>query len=361
MGSWVETKFSGRVNYFTPDKDMNISVKKRDELVEYCQQFVKYEDDAYFNGLKIRLYTNMEHVHDFWCDNWWPYSPSVMPHGTVYTIDDGGKLDLKDFYGKPLRKPEVNVGGFYNPETKTAIILNNDYYGQTKPTALGISADILEDQFGILSVHGASAAIEGRGYLLIGPTNAGKTTHSYGPVIHHPKGEFHQDDWIYVTFTNGKALGYASERKFYMRTNSMENYPWLEPIFREGKLENVRPADPKEKFLLSHPRVMIDPKHIVKPEKVVNEIRINKTFLLQRDFSSKVVAGSLEPEEAVEILRNAPEQWYNNYLINYGRRKEKKRAELFRKLFEIAEPHLINVIAPVEKVREIIIKIALSP
>ncbi|UCH70183.1 MAG: hypothetical protein JSV29_08150 [Candidatus Bathyarchaeota archaeon] len=360
MSMWVESKFKGRANYFTPDKDMHISVEKRDELVEYCQQFVKYEDDAYLNGLNVRLYTNMEHVHDFWCDNWWPYSPAVRPHGVVYAIDDGGKINLKDFYNKPLTNPEVNAGGLYNPDTKTAIILNTNYYGQTKPTALGISADILEDQFDILSVHGASAAIRGNGYLLIGPTNAGKTTHSYGPIIDDPKGEFHQDDWIYVSFTNGKAIGHASERRFYMRTNSMENYPWLEPIFRKSKLENVRPDDPTEKFLMSHPRVMIDPKHIVKPEKVVNEVRIRKTFLLKRDFQDNVVARSIDPEEGVEILRKAPEQWYNNYLITYGRRKERKRAELYKKLFEIAEPYQINVIAPVETVRKIIIKIAES-
>jgi len=359
MNTWIETKFPGRVNYFTPEKDMQISAKKRDELVEYCKEFVKYADDAYFNGLNIRLYTNMEHVHDFWCDNWWPYSPSVMPHGVVYTIDDGGKLGLTDFYDKPVKRPDVKAGGVYNPETRTAIILNTDYYGQTKPTALSIAADILED-FGVLSVHGASGAVGGKGYLLIAPTNAGKTTHSYGPAIHHPKGEFHQDDWIFVRFTNGKAVGYSSERRFYMRTNSMGNFPWLEPIFRKSKLENVRPDDPREKFLLSHPRVMIDPKHIVKPEKVIDEVRINKTFLLKRDTGDKVVARSLDPKEAVEILRNAPEQWYNNYLITYGKRKVEKRAELFRKLFEIAEPYQINTIAPVETVRNIIIKIVES-
>ncbi len=181
--------------------------------------------------------------------------------------------------------------------------MNTDYYGQTKSTALGLSADVLEEQFGVLSVHGASGAVNGKGFLLIAPTNTGKTTHSYGPAIYYPKGEFHQDDWIYVRFEGGKAMGYASERRFYMRTNSIGNFPWLEPIFRKNKLENVRPDDPKEKFLLSHPRVMIDPKHIVKPEKVVNEVRINKTFLLKRDFNDRVIARSLEPKEAVEILR----------------------------------------------------------
>lgn len=360
MNGWYESKFKGRVNYFDPNHPMEISVDQRDELVAYCQQFARYIDDAYFNGLNVRLYTNMEHVHDFWCENWWPYSHMVMPHGLVYTIDDGAKINFKEFYSGPLKNPEVNAGGFYNRETKTAIIFNNDYYGQTKPVALGIAADIFEDQFGILSVHGASGAVSGKGFLLIAPTNTGKTTHSYGPAIHHSEGEFHQDDWIFVNFEGGKAFGYPSERKFYMRTNSIKNFPWLEPIFRENKLENVRPDDPTEKFLPPDPRVMVDPKLILKPEKVVSEIRISKTFLLKRDPEDNVVATSLDADEAVEILRSAPEQWYNNYLIAYGKRKEQRRAELFRKLFELAQPYQINIVADVETVRKIIIKITRS-
>jgi len=355
MCSWVETKFRERVRAY--DENMRISIKRRDELVKYCEQFVAYTDDAYFNGLNIRLFTNIEHVHNFWFDNWWPYLSIIMPHGLVYTIDDGGKLGPQDIYEMPIAKPEVNASGVYNPETRTAIILNTDYYGQTKSTALGLAADILEDQFGVLSIHGASGAINGRGFLLIAPTNTGKTTHSYGPAIYHPKGEFHQDDWIFVKFSSGKAIGYSSEKRFYMRTNSIKNFPWLEPIFRKSKLENVRNNDPIDKFMPSYPRVMIDPKFIVTPQKVIDEIRIYKSFLLKKDPSDSVIAKSLEPEEAVEVLSRAPEQWYNNYLISFGKRKEERRAELFRKLFEIAEPFQINVVADVEKVRGIIAKI----
>jgi len=360
MSSWHMTKFPGRVNYFSPKFPMRISEDTRDELVDYCKKYVRYVDNAYFNGLNIRLYTNIDHVYDFWRENWWSYSHNVMPHGQVYTIDDGGKINIRDYYDGPMKNPEINAGGLYNTETKTAIILNQDYYGQTKPTALGVAADIFEDQFDILSVHGASGAIDGKGYLLIAPTNTGKTTHSYGPAIHYPSGEFHQDDWIFVEFEGGKAIGKASERQFYMRTNSIANFPWLEEIFRQRKLENVKPDAPREDFLPSVPRVMIDPKEILSPRKVVNEIRINKCFLLERNLEKNVVARSLDPDEAVEILLNAPEQFYNNYLTIYTERKIRKRAELFRKLFEIAEPYQINIVAKVETVRNIIVKITKS-
>jgi len=354
--SFVHTKYPGRIREY--DENMLISIKRRDQLVDYCQQFVKYESEASFGGIKIRLKTNIYHVYDFWVENWFTACPDMRSHAEIYTIDDGGKIPVEDIFEKPVDKPMINAGAVYNPEAKTTIVLNTDYYGETKPTSLSMAADILEDRFGVLSVHGASAAIDGKGYLLIGPTNAGKTTHSYGPIFYHPKGEFHQDDWIFVSFFAGKAFGYASERKFYMRTNSIENFPWLESTFRMNKLENVSPDAPKESFLPGLPRVMVDPKHIVSAEKVVNEIRIYKTFLLARDPKEKMVIRSLEPEEAVEILSNAPEKWYNNYLTTFGVRKDARRAELFKKLFEIAEPYLVNTIASVENVRNMIIRVA---
>jgi len=352
------TKYPGRIRAY--DDTMAISIKRRDELKKYCEPFVKWIDDASFNGVHIRLMTNIEHVHDFWCENWFPVCPSGVPHGLVYTIDDGGKISTKELFEKPVTNPEKNAGSVYNSETKTLFVMNSDYYGETKPTSLGLAADILEDQYETLSVHGASSAIDGKGYLLIGPTNAGKTTHSYGPVMNYPNCEFHQDDWIFVEFLEEKTIGNASERQFYMRTNSMANYPWLESIFRENKLENVKPDDPREKFLPGIPRVMIDPRRIVKSEKLTNQIRIHKTFLLKRDPKDKMVARSLEPEEAVEILRNAPEQWHNNYLTTFGPRKEQRRAELFKKLFERAEPYQLNCVVSVEKVRSALINIARS-
>ena len=356
--SFIQTKFRGRIRPYNPS--MLISTKRRDQLVEYCERFAKFEDDASFDGIKIRLHTNIDHIHDFWTDNWFDACPDMRPHAHTYVVDDGGKTQLDEFYEKPVEQPEVNAGVAYNPETKTTIVLNTDYYGETKPTSLAMAADILEDQYGILSVHGASGAIDGRGYLLIGPTNAGKTTHSYGPIMQHPKGEFHQDDWIFVRFFAGKAFGTSSERQFYMRTNCIQNFPWLESIFRQNKLENVSPDAPRESFLPGLPRVMIDPKRIVSPEKVVEEIRVYRTFLLSRNPKDKMVIRSLEPDEAVEILSNAPEKWHNNYLTTFGSRKDSRRAQLFKKLFEIAQPYLVNTIATVEEVRNLIVKVATS-
>ena len=59
-------------------------------------------------------------------------------------------------------------------------------------------------------------------------------------------------------------------------------------------------------------------------------------------------------------MRDSPEQFYYNPLAIYTERKIQKGAELFRKLFEIAEPYQINIVAKVETVRNIITKITKS-
>jgi hypothetical protein len=346
------TKYPGRIRPYDPT--MNISVERRDELVEYCNQFVTDTVDASLDGIHIRLYTNMAHTKNYFSLNWWMADPLRIPHGQVYAIDDGGKIPTERIFERAVAKPDVNAGAAYNPETKTLIVINNDYYGEVKPGSLAIAADIFEDQFEVLSIHGASASIDGKGYLLIGPTNAGKTTNSYGPAMEHPKGEFHQDDWIFVHFASDKAMGHASERWYYMRTNAMGNYPWLEPIFRQSDLENVKGDDPRESFLPSEPRVMVNPRRIMKPEKIVEEIRIHTCFLLKRDPKDNMVLRSMEPDEAVDFLSRAPEKWYNNYLTTFGERKDKRRAELFKRLFRIAPPYMLNIVAPIDKIRSLL-------
>ncbi|MEM0313448.1 MAG: hypothetical protein QXQ41_02735 [Candidatus Bathyarchaeia archaeon] len=65
----------------------------------------------------------------------------------------------------------------YDPLSKTAFLINIDYYGWVKSLAL---SDILEDNHGINSVHGACVDVDGKGVCLIAPSGTGKTSHTYG-------------------------------------------------------------------------------------------------------------------------------------------------------------------------------------
>ncbi|MFH0896725.1 MAG: hypothetical protein V1850_01585 [Candidatus Bathyarchaeota archaeon] len=68
----------------------------------------------------------------------------------------------------------------YDSLSKTAFLVNVDYYGWIKSIALSVVSDILEDAHGINSVHDACVDIEGRGTCLIAPSGTGKTTQTYG-------------------------------------------------------------------------------------------------------------------------------------------------------------------------------------
>ena len=133
-------------NCFTDPKkrvesDKNISIEKRDELVElaetkFSENFQTYRWNANINGAIVQLNTNSFHLNDFWVENWFasPRTSTILPHGLINAV-----TGIKDH--KPY--------SYYNHETKTAIFVNTDYYGQCKCWALGIAADIMENQHDI--------------------------------------------------------------------------------------------------------------------------------------------------------------------------------------------------------------------
>jgi hypothetical protein len=88
----------------------------------------------------------------------------------------------------------------YDTLSKTAFLINVDYYGWVKSIALSIAGDILEDGHGINSVHGACVDLDGRGVCLIAPSGTDKTTHTYG-LLRLNGVRVISDDWFFVRLT----------------------------------------------------------------------------------------------------------------------------------------------------------------
>ena len=146
-----------------------VSKKERDRLVARAEEALGKESygwKASIDGFCMQLFTNSEHVYDFWTENWFSMSRETKSHGRLYAV-----LDLDFNEGRPH--------AYYNPDTKTAVIFNTEYYGQIKSWALGITCDIAEDQHDIHSIHGSCIEVNGNGIVLIAPTGTGKSTHSY--------------------------------------------------------------------------------------------------------------------------------------------------------------------------------------
>jgi len=345
-----------------------ISKDKRDELVKEAEEILgnqRWGWKAYIDGFCTQLETNSRHLGVFWFENWFAMPKDIKSHVRIYAV-------LNSDLGKPH--------AYYNPETKTAIIHNTEYYGQCKSWALGEVCDFAEDQHDIHSIHGSCVEVNGDGIVLIAPTNTGKSTHSYF-LLDMEGARLHSDDWLYVRFSRGEGgvpSAEISERNFYIRTNIKKVFPEVGPLLEKCSLENVEPLSNEEierlrcegvdeakiKEMVDDPfiaheysRAMLNPRWIAGTEKFVDTTRIKKVLLLERDKNNPEIVKCLEVEEAVEYLMKQPEKFLNPYLIVNTPEKDEVRKNFFRRLFRVAPPYLINTYEPVEKVQESIRKL----
>jgi hypothetical protein len=368
---------SNRYNYITATRrrveSTIVGKDQRDELVSHAERVLGNESlgwKASIDGFCMQLFTNSNHLDEFWRENWFSMSREVKSHGRLYAV-----LDPTFEEGKPH--------AFYNPDTKTAVIFNTEYYGQVKSWALGVACDIAEDQHDIHSIHGSCVEVDGKGIVLIAPTGTGKSTHSYA-LLNMEGARLHSDDWVYVRFIGGekgRASADISERKFYIRTNIARVFPEIRPLLDRCKLENVIPLSSEEveklrsqgiggdeiRMLTSDPyvaheysRAMLDPLWIAGPDKFVDTTRAMKVILLRRDKNDPEIARRLEIEEAVQYLVAQPEQFLNPYLIVKTDEKVEVRKRFFRRLFKLAPCYLVNTASDVktvqQKIRDIINK-----
>ncbi|MBF8303918.1 MAG: hypothetical protein HW399_293 [Dehalococcoidia bacterium] len=348
------------------DSRTNLTKAEIDDKVDLARANMPYDHlyswNANINGVIIRLITNNYHLADFWIDNWFPTPlEGVEPHGCIFAVT-----------GIPDQPPFA----YYCSETKTAVMLNSDYYGQVKSWALGIVADIMEMQHNIHSLHAAVVDIGGCGITLIAPTGTGKSTHSYGLTLNVPSARLHSDDWCYVDYvggtTQGRAIARISERKFYIRTDLAGGFPRLAELFDRSKLENVGESYTD----VPNSRAILDPIWVGGPEHFVHTTRIQGVVLLRRDKVSPPEV-QLEAEDAINILKKGEftilpgsgpeadwgkiktEPFYNPYLLVRNESRTQLQVDFFRRLFQYARCYILNTgVETVEESRTRILRIA---
>ena len=128
-----------------------ISPEKKEDLTEHCAPRIRYEIKSDIFGCCIKLLTDNRALNDTWQDNFFAISQEIRSHGRLYVFSDAGY-------------PENTV--LFDPYTKTVFLYNVSYYGWVKSIALGLCGDILEDEHGIGSVHGACVDVGGRGVCM---------------------------------------------------------------------------------------------------------------------------------------------------------------------------------------------------
>ena len=130
-----------------------ISMEQKEELVEKYAGQVLYEIKSEIYGCCIKLLTSSPSVKNAWEESFYFASQNIRSHGRLYVLED-----------KTIGENQVR----YDPHSKSCFLFNMDYYGWIKSLALSVAGDILEDDHGIYSVHGACLDIRGQGVCILG-------------------------------------------------------------------------------------------------------------------------------------------------------------------------------------------------
>jgi hypothetical protein len=303
-----------------------IDVEEKDRLYEEYEKRYLYTRKASIYGCCIKLLTDEEYVKERWDDNFYSMSEDIRSHGRLIV----------------MQKPGNELSVKYDPYTKTAFLINVDYYGWIKSLALAVAGDVLEDEHRIYSVHGAAIDVAGKGLSLIAPSGTGKTTHSYG-LLHLKKARLVSDDWYFVRLSSREPLAFSSEKNSYIEADIGKIWGEYETL-----VKNVQ-FDP-------HGRAVVNVRWIVGAGGVIPMTTMREIILLKRDPSDKKVATELTKKEALDYL--LANNFCNPHQLVRDRRKIALRKNFFSKYLAQTSVHMVNTVRPPQetqqKIREIV-------
>ncbi len=292
-----------------------ISIEEKDALMRKYGERLLYEERADINGCCVKLLTDIKYVKERWEENFYPMSAHVRSHGRMLVTEQAGE----------------NQRVFYDQLSKTAFLINVDYYGWIKSIALSIAGDILEDSHGIDSVHGACVDIDGKGVCLIAPSGTGKTTHTYG-LLRLKGVRVVSDDWFFVRFMAENAVAFSSEKNSYIQADIADT--WDEYM----KLVDKAEFDSKG-------RAVVNVRWVVGKGKLLPMTTLKKAILLKRDAKDKNVYRKMSSEEATSYIEKV--DFCNPHQLVRDQRKMALRKQFFKEFFDSLEIYVVNTAAPV--------------
>ncbi len=306
-----------------------VSIKDSNRLMKKYEDRFLYEERADIYGCCIKLLTDIKYVKERWEENFYPMSAHVRSHGRlVVTEEPGAKLKV-----------------LFDPLSKTATLVNVDYYGWIKSIALGMASDILEDEHAINAIHGACVDIRGRGICLIAPSGTGKTTHTYGLL--RLKGiRVISDDWFFVRFLAEENMAFSSEKNFYVQADIAETWGEYQKLVDKAEFD-------------AKGRAVVNVRWIVGKGKILPLTTLRTAILLRRDPEDENIVQKLTPREAVEYMQGV--DFCNPHLLVRNPRKDQLRLRFFQEFFSRLDIYLVNTTLPVfethQAIKEEVLKI----
>ncbi len=294
-----------------------LSTEEKDRLFDLYGDRYLYTAKSEIYGTCIKLLTDKEYVKDRWEDNFYTMSENLRSHGRLIVLNDD--------------RGDSRV--MYDPTTRTAFLLNFDYYGWIKSITLAIAGDLLEDNHQIYSVHGAAIDIGGRGVSIIAPSKMGKTTHAWG-LLRLEEARLITDDWYYVRLSSRRPLAFGSEKNCYIDADIGKIWSDYQGLVDRAEFD-------------AQERAVVNVRWVMGPGSVIPMTTIYNIILLKRDRDDKKVIREMEPEEALEYLET--HDFCNPHQLVRDRRKMGLRKRFFRRLLERSSVHMVNTILSPEE------------
>jgi len=303
-----------------------IPIQRKEELADRFHAQTPYEVKSDVYGCCIKLLTDTQSVATRWGESFYFISQNIRSHGRLYVVNDAA--EEKDVV-------------YYDPQSKTAFLLNFDYYGWIKSLALSVAGDVLEDEHDIYSIHGACLDLNGQGVCILGQSGAGKTTHTYG-LLRRPEVRVVSDDWFYARAYGQDILAYSSEKNFYIRADLAKiwsEFNWL-----------VERAD-----MDGEGRAVVDLRLAIGKGRILPLTTLRKLIILRRDAHDPELVRELTAAQALAILEG--NNYFNPHLLVDSPFKRKLRKAFFASLLERVEVYEVNTTEQPEESQERIRKI----
>jgi hypothetical protein len=302
-----------------------INPEEKDRLFETYESQLLYTSKAEIYGCCMKILTDSEATKNKWEDNFFTANENNRSHGRLIVLSHPGQpFSIK-----------------YDPYTKTAFLINVDYYGWVKSIALAVAGDILEDEHRIYSVHGAMIEVDRLGVSIIAPSGTGKTTHSWG-LLRDPTARLISDDWYFVRLSSREPLAFGSEKNTYIQADI-------------GKIWNEYERLVDKAMFDQRGRAIVNVRWIVGNGGVIPMATINKIIMLKRDPSDKNIVTELNSDDAIEYL--LANNFCNPHQLVKDKRKIEVRTKFFRKLFEQTDVYLVNTTATAHETQDEIRKV----
>jgi hypothetical protein len=302
-----------------------INTEEKDRLYETYESQLLYTSKAEIYGCCLKILTDSEATKNKWEDNFFSANENNRSHGRLIV----------------LSKPGQPFSIKYDPYTKTAFLINVDYYGWVKSIALSVAGDILEDEHRIYSVHGAMIEVDRLGVSIIAPSGTGKTTHSWG-LLRNPTARLISDDWYFVRLSSREPLAFGSEKNTYIQADI-------------GKIWNEYERLVDKAMFDQRGRAIVNVRWIVGNGGVIPMATIHKIIMLKRDPSDKNIVTELKVDDAIEYL--VTHNFCNPHQLVKDKRKIELRTKFFRRIFEQTDVYLVNTTATPHETQDEIKKI----